>query len=74
MVLISPYSWLPEYTPESQWLGGRHEGEDSSSVVSAHLRGLGLQPVLKDDISFLIREHQRKFQYGVSELTVWKRE
>lgn len=71
VVLISPYSWLPEYTQESHWLGGQRAGEDSSSVVATHLSGLGLKLLKKDNISFLIREHERKFQYGVSELTVW---
>ena len=28
-VIVSPYSWLEEYTPQAQWLGGVVRGGDS---------------------------------------------
>jgi putative 4-mercaptohistidine N1-methyltranferase len=67
LILISPYSWLEEYTPRSHWLG-----EDA-------LRSL--REILDEDfdllrffdIPFLMREHLRKYQFGVAQATIWKR-
>lgn len=73
LVLVSPYSWLSEYTSEKEWVGGTPE-KDSFSELQTFLRNEGqLELVHKEDIPFLIREHERKFQYGVSDCTVWKR-
>jgi len=72
LVLLSPYSWLEEYTPRDEWLGGV-DGSDSSAVVAGVLQGQGLELVHKSDLPFVIREHERKFQYGVSECTVWRK-
>jgi len=70
LVLVSPFSWLPEYTSKQAWLGGR-EGVRSTDVVSGALQDQGLELVKRVDLPFLIREHGRKFQLGVSEGTVW---
>ena len=39
-MLVSPYSWLAEYTEPSRWLGGKSAGGPSSSDAVAAL----LQP------------------------------
>lgn len=85
LVLVSPYSWLEEYTPVSEWVGAVPSantstsagGVDSFSCLQAYLEqslpvGMRLQLISKVDIPFLIREHERKFQYGVSDATIWK--
>lgn len=75
LILTSPYTWLEEYTPRENWLGGR--------VVSGRPRKTleGLKGELtKDfdlvrtlDLPFLIREHARKFQWSVAQGSVWRR-
>lgn len=74
LVLTSPYTWLEQYTVKSKWLGGvKVNGENFTTLD-------GLQLALRDrfelvetrDIPFVIRETQRKFQYGVAQMTVWK--
>ncbi|RYG60475.1 methyltransferase domain-containing protein, partial [archaeon] len=74
LLLVSPYSWLEEYTERSRWLGGI-ESEDSSSAVQRILQSHEVPLTLRSrqDLPFLIREHERKFQFGVSEATVWQR-
>eukprot|EP01043_Picozoa_sp_COSAG02_P063591 COSAG02_NODE_9056_length_2346_cov_6.077437_1_plen_371_part_00 len=77
LVLVSPYSWLPEYTPRSEWLGGTVDDATgnpwkSSEAVEAVLRG-GFQLEERRQMPFLIREHERKFAWAVSECTVWRR-
>ena len=80
-VLVSPYSWLSEYTPVEQWVGGTLDNttkqpKESFEVLQELLeRPSNLQQRLilihRENIPFLIREHERKFQLGVSDYTVW---
>ncbi|KAJ1493454.1 S-adenosyl-L-methionine-dependent methyltransferase [Baffinella frigidus] len=74
-VLISPYSWLKEYTDKSKWVGGyKKEGRDISSKEEVtRLLSAGFELVTDKDMPFLIREHQRKYQIGCSNCLVWRR-
>jgi putative 4-mercaptohistidine N1-methyltranferase len=75
LILTSPYTWLPEYTPRARWLGGRRRNGRAVRTFAA-IRGI-LAPQFKLarrlDLPFLIREHDRKFQLGVAEACVWLR-
>jgi putative 4-mercaptohistidine N1-methyltranferase len=74
-VVISPYSWLTEYTPQERWLGGVVRGGDAVHSAPAFIErmgALGLQLLEECDMPFLIREHARKFQWGCSHATVWR--
>lgn len=72
LLMATPFSWLEEYTPPSLWLGGQPDAPSSADVLneklSAHFR-------LEHEINlpFLIREHSRKFQYGISLGTRWRK-
>mmetsp|Transcript_24861 Transcript_24861/g.36670 ORF Transcript_24861/g.36670 Transcript_24861/m.36670 type:complete len:279 (-) Transcript_24861:59-895(-) len=85
LVLVSPYSWLEEYTPVDKWIGGKvnESGEpvDSASALQQAMEALSesttpirMTLIHSEDVPFLIREHSRKFQYGVSHCMIWKRE
>ena len=75
LVIASPYTWLTEYTPREQWLGGfSRDGQE--------VRGFdALREILRPDFEFIrvvelpfvIREHARKFQWSVSLAGVWQR-
>ena len=59
-VIISPYSWLEEYTAQEHWLGGVVRGGDSVSSAPAlaeAMEALGFALVEQFDMPFLIREH-----------------
>jgi putative 4-mercaptohistidine N1-methyltranferase len=74
LILISPYSWLDEYTDRSRWIGAK-PGQESYSEVERILTSNNSQPlklIEKRNIPFLIREHERKFQLGVSDFTAWQ--
>ena len=83
VVLISPYSWLESWTPKAKWLGGftvkskrTEEGDVQMRSVEGLRRvmvDLGFELVHQEDTPFLIREHLRKFQWGVSHTTVWRK-
>lgn len=72
MLLATPFSWLPEFTPEKNWLGGTEDAAASREVLADLLRPDFTLEFTKD-LPFLIREHSRKFQYGISLGTRWRR-
>ncbi|MGZ3805358.1 MAG: 5-histidylcysteine sulfoxide synthase [Pseudobdellovibrionaceae bacterium] len=75
LILFSPYSWLEQYTPKSNWLGGRMEKDlkISSSSEIKNLLGGEFNLLKTADIPLLIREHERKYQYIVSHMMVFQR-
>lgn len=68
LILISPYSWLEEYTPKSDWPDSNGSFDFIESVLKTHF-------VLRKrfELPFLIKEHRRKYEWGVSEATLWTR-
>lgn len=75
LIITSPYTWLTEYTPRKNWLGGfmrdNRPVETLDALEMSLDRDFGL--VRRLDLPFVIREHARKFQLGFSEATVWLR-
>ena len=72
LLLATPFSWLTEFTPPSNWLGGK-PGCPPSHEVLASVLAPDFDLEFEKDIPFLIREHARKFQYGISLGTRWRR-
>jgi putative 4-mercaptohistidine N1-methyltranferase len=75
LILTSPYTWLVEYTPRRRWLGSFLRGgrpvktfDTLRQILSPHFR-----LVRRRDLPFLIREHARKYQFGLAEGSVWLR-
>lgn len=75
VVLTSPYTWTEEHTLKSEWIGGyKRNGENLTTVE-------GLQAILGNDfelletcdIPFVIKEHARKYQYSISQMSVWQK-
>lgn len=73
LVIVSPYSWLDEFTNEEKWLGGTTEHPDASRVVRELVLSQGFEEVHEEDMPLLIREHERKYQYIVSHGTVYQK-
>ncbi len=75
LILVSPYSWSRDFTPPPKWLGG-YENDGRRFDTFATLTKF-LEPdfdlVRTRDLPFLIREHVRKYQWGVSHASVWLR-
>ena len=64
LVMTTPLSWLEQYTPRSRWL----------TDIDA------IRPLLpefellhEEELPFMIREHRRKFEYIVTQASVWRR-
>ena len=71
LIIASPCTWLEEYTPKAEWLGGQ------AQQTLDTLRDL-LSPAFTLDgewnLPFLIREHARKYQWSVAQATRWVRQ
>lgn len=70
LLLATPFTWLDEFTPSCNWLG--KGGEDSFQDLKLMISN-DFELQFEIDIPFLIREHERKFQYGISLGTRWRR-
>ncbi len=75
LVITSPYTWLDDFTPRKNWLGGfaadgarRTTLDGLVAALSAHF-----ELVSTKDLPFLIREHVRKFQWSVAQASIWRR-
>ena len=70
LVITSPYTWLEEYTPRAKWLDGGGKGT-LAALQEKLAPAFELRRTL--DLPFLIREHQRKYQWSVAEASLWRR-
>jgi putative 4-mercaptohistidine N1-methyltranferase len=75
LVITSPYTWLEEFTPHSNWLGGCERDGRRVTTREGLQATLGTEfdLVAVKDLPFLIREHARKYQWSVAEATIWRR-
>lgn len=75
LVITSPYTFLREFTPRENWIGGFKEGGKDVTGFDGLRRLLGsdFDFLAERDLPFLIRETERKHQWTVSHATVWKR-
>jgi putative 4-mercaptohistidine N1-methyltranferase len=64
LVMTTPFSWLEQYTPRERWLNG-------IPAVAEVLTEFEL--IAQQELPFLIREHQRKFEYIITLASIWRR-
>jgi len=75
LIITSPYTWLEEFTPRANWLGGFERGGRAVTTRAGLEDALSARFTLvaTRDLPFVIREHARKFQWSVAEATIWLR-
>jgi len=76
LVISSPYTWLEEHTEKNRWLGGiKVNGENVTTLDKMKLILKEHFVLLQEpqDVPFVIRETQRKFQHSIAQVTVWQR-
>jgi len=66
VIFATPFSWLEEYTPKSEWPEG-----DSWEWLQNQM-GKDFELLKEKDEPFVIREHVRKYQWCVSKVSVWE--
>ena len=77
LLITSPYTWGSDWTPRERWLGGWVDAASGRAIrTRATLEEMlapDFEPRGARDVPFLLREHARKYQWSVAELTVWRR-
>lgn len=76
LMLSSPYTWLEEFTPKENWIGGVRENGEALTTYQSLQRLLAAHFVEVQapvDVPFVIRETARKHQHTVAQLTVWRK-
>ncbi|MEI2266836.1 5-histidylcysteine sulfoxide synthase [Erwinia sp. CGal63] len=76
LLLSSPYTWLEEYTPKENWLGGIRENGEALTTYQALQRLLAAdfeEIAAPQDVPFVIRETARKYQHTLAQLTIWRK-
>ncbi|MEO0797055.1 MAG: putative 4-mercaptohistidine N1-methyltransferase [Verrucomicrobiota bacterium] len=72
LVITTPFTWLEEYTPKDNWLGGLPEKSDSFLGLREALEPY-FELELEHDLPMLIKEHARKYQWTVVQGSRWRR-
>ena len=70
LVIASPNSWLAQFTDADKFLDGA-DSDETLSAIGGVLSGFSL--LHEEDVPFMIREHRRKYEYIVSQVSVWKK-
>jgi Uncharacterized conserved protein len=76
LMLCSPHTWQEESTNKSNWLGGIRENGEALTTYQALQRILNRdfeEITAPQDIPFVLQETTRKYQYLVSQLTIWRK-
>jgi 5-histidylcysteine sulfoxide synthase/putative 4-mercaptohistidine N1-methyltranferase len=76
LILVSPYTWLEEFTPRDKWIGGfRKDGENwtTSQAIEELLSPNFKKAAAPQDIPLVVRETGRKYQHLIAQMTVWER-
>lgn len=78
VVIVTPFTWLEEFTPRMKWLGGINDPVTNEPIYSKDrlkdiMEGLGFEKIHEEQMPLVIREHQRKYQYIISEATGWRK-
>lgn len=64
LVMTTPLSWLEAYTPKARWL---HDLASIQGILTE------FDLLHEEELPFTIREHQRKFEYIITQASVWRR-
>jgi putative 4-mercaptohistidine N1-methyltranferase len=78
VVMVTPFSWLLEFTPRDNWLGGFNDPESKDTIYSKDvlqkiMEDHGFEKIHEEEMPLIIREHQRKYQYIISQATGWRK-
>lgn len=76
LVLTAPYTWLSSFTPKARWLGGYlNEKKDPVRAIDTLKEVLSPHFALikQSDMPMIIRETERKHQWTMCHVTVWRR-
>jgi len=65
LVMTTPFSWLEEYTSKENWL--------NNGIADVQKILTEFELIHQEELPFMIREHQRKFEYIITQASVWRK-
>ena len=73
-LIVSPFSWMTEYTPREKWLCGA-DGDSAKALEAVMAQPqMSFVVVWRRTEPLLIRDHARKFQLIFSHAILFRRE
>lgn len=72
LIITTPNTWLESFTASEYWLGATQETGQPLEALKANLES-AFDLDATWDMPFLIREHQRKYQWSVAQASRWIR-
>lgn len=72
LIVSTPCTWLEEYTAAEHWLRSTQTESGDAPTLHTYLDA-HFDCEETQDMPFLIREHRRKYQWCVPEVTRWRR-
>lgn len=73
VMIVTPFSWLEEYTPKSKWLWDDSSQFGDSFEAMCEVLKPNFELVERKPFPLMIREHRRKWQYIVPDASIFKR-
>ncbi|XP_038074631.1 uncharacterized protein LOC119742594 [Patiria miniata] len=76
LMLTTPCTWLAQFTPKSNWLGGYKDKNGQPVTTFDTLKkvlGPDFDLIAEKNMQFFIRETARKNQWSVAHATIWIR-
>lgn len=73
LLLITPFTWLESFTPKDAWPSDPEGRPMPGEAWIADRLSEGFTLEHAEDLPFLIREHQRKFQWTIAHGMRWRR-
>ena len=74
LILLSPYTWLEDYTLKENWLGGFLKDNKEVYTLDTLKETLSDFELLETiDVPFVIKETLRKYQHTISQMSIWKK-
>ncbi len=70
LLITTPLTWLQHLTPEANRIG---DANQSAIDTLRQLLANQFELISQTDMPFLIREHLRKYQYGIAQASIWRR-
>lgn len=74
LVLLSPYTWLEDYTLKENWLGGYiKDNKEVYTLDTLKETLIDFELLETIDVPFVIKETSRKYQHTISQMSIWKK-
>jgi len=72
VIITTPNTWLETFTGRSYWLGATPETGEPLEALEAEMSE-AFEKDMVTDVPFCIREHRRKYQWSVAQMSRWIR-